>query len=220
MHYPNGCVYTGNFVNGQRHGRGRMEFPNLDVYDGEFLNGLPNGEGSYFYFNCKVTVSGTFANGKIQSGEIVTRSGCRLTTEFSQGAPQGKATYRMNGLRQDGRHVDVRGDTEETRPEKIETPEDPEASIIDEAAGDTARLQRLREDEAREREAEADEPENAEEGDEAEKPDPREKELRALKPSDAYVRRTIDSTLVQNSEAWKTIKPKWVPDSLPTADDE
>lgn len=215
MWYTNGSVYTGDWVAGHREGKGRMEFPNLDVYEGEFRAGLPNGEGSYFYFSSKTTVRGTFKDGHVQRGEIITSTGVRLETEFRCGTPYGNGVYHANGMRQEGRHVDPRGDAA-TEPVRAE-PEDPEASIEREAAEDAERLRKIREDEAREREAEEPEPEPeaGEEGAEAEKPDPREKELRELKPPEGYVRRTLTDALVQNAEQWPVVKPQWIPNAMP-----
>ena len=41
----NGNVYIGPHVDGDPHGRGRMEYPNGDVYEGDFERGLPHGQG-------------------------------------------------------------------------------------------------------------------------------------------------------------------------------
>lgn len=43
--YDDGCVYTGEIVNGKRHGKGNMIWPNGTVYDGCWQNDLRSGKG-------------------------------------------------------------------------------------------------------------------------------------------------------------------------------
>ena len=45
--YEDGREYTGEFVNGLPHGKGRMLFTNMDIYDGEWEKGVMNGKGVY-----------------------------------------------------------------------------------------------------------------------------------------------------------------------------
>ena len=47
--YPNKDIYEGEFVDGQREGRGTLFYVNGDRYTGEFNNGLFEGFGLYSY---------------------------------------------------------------------------------------------------------------------------------------------------------------------------
>lgn len=43
--WPNGDVYTGNFWEGRRHGKGSMKFANGNRYDGQWKDDLFSGLG-------------------------------------------------------------------------------------------------------------------------------------------------------------------------------
>ena len=58
IRYNDGCVYTGQVVNGKRHGFGKMTWPSGDVYEGDFDNDTIHGKGKY-----------TFAKGTVFEGE-------------------------------------------------------------------------------------------------------------------------------------------------------
>lgn len=57
--YGNGDKYTGEFVNGQFHGKGIYTYANGDKYEGEFVNGKFTGRGNF-----------TCSNGKRFSGNL------------------------------------------------------------------------------------------------------------------------------------------------------
>ena len=46
-----GSYYDGNWVNGKRHGNGKMFFSDKSVYDGEWENDKQNGDGRLFLPN-------------------------------------------------------------------------------------------------------------------------------------------------------------------------
>jgi uncharacterized protein (TIGR02145 family) len=56
-------TYTGNFINGDRAGKGKMVYKNGRTYEGEWANGLPNGQGQLKQAN------GTIQQGKFIDGE-------------------------------------------------------------------------------------------------------------------------------------------------------
>ena len=47
----NGRRYTGEFVQGKRHGKGEMTFPNGDKYTGDWNEGRRTGHGLYLFAN-------------------------------------------------------------------------------------------------------------------------------------------------------------------------
>jgi len=56
--YPNGCVYTGFWSNGKRDGVGKMVYADRgDVYEGEWMNDCRHGRGIYFRADGRADVS-------------------------------------------------------------------------------------------------------------------------------------------------------------------
>ena len=51
MMKANGRRYTGEFVQGKRHGKGEMTFPNGDKYTGDWNEGRRTGHGLYLFAN-------------------------------------------------------------------------------------------------------------------------------------------------------------------------
>ena len=70
----NGWIYTGEWLKGQRHGKGRLTM-NEDFYEGEFKNSSFDGQGTYFYED------GTYEKGKWVQGR---REGYGITN-YSNG---------------------------------------------------------------------------------------------------------------------------------------
>ena len=56
--------YEGEYVNGKRHGNGRMVFPNGDIYHGQWTENQMHGEGTYVYKASGDIYSGSFENGR------------------------------------------------------------------------------------------------------------------------------------------------------------
>ncbi len=89
--FSNGGIYTGQFVNGKRHGQGSQKWPNGDSYNGAWANGKTNGMGTY-----------TWANGDSYTG--MTRDGKAYgqgTKKFANGDSYtgAWADDRYNGYR-------------------------------------------------------------------------------------------------------------------------
>ncbi|KAK7198289.1 MORN repeat [Novymonas esmeraldas] len=59
LHYANGVVYEGEWLNGERHGLGVCFYPSGNIFVGQFRAGLMDGEGTMF-----------FATGECFSGEF------------------------------------------------------------------------------------------------------------------------------------------------------
>ena len=85
-------VYEGTFLNGRKHGRGRLQFANGDVYEGDFKNGLIDGTGEYQFVSGDVYV-GDYLNG-VQHGMgiVVYADGQRYEGTFANGVPHGQGT--------------------------------------------------------------------------------------------------------------------------------
>ena len=56
--FENGDIYTGSFLDGEKHGHGLLETRSKRTYDGGWANDVPHGFGT-----------NTFPNGKIYKGE-------------------------------------------------------------------------------------------------------------------------------------------------------
>ena len=56
--FDNGDIYTGDFLDGKKHGHGLLKTPTKRTYDGDWEDDLPHGYGM-----------NTFPNGKIYRGE-------------------------------------------------------------------------------------------------------------------------------------------------------
>lgn len=63
IRYGDGCVYTGQVVNGKRNGRGTMTWPSGEVYEGDFVDNKPHGRGKCTWPNGNV-YEGDWRDGK------------------------------------------------------------------------------------------------------------------------------------------------------------
>ena len=91
--YANGERYIGDFVDGKRHGNGRMEYQNGDVYVGGYNMGKRHGEGTMTYADGRV-YSGEWEN-SIKSGRGTFRqvNGEEYIGSFAGGTFEGNGTY-------------------------------------------------------------------------------------------------------------------------------
>ena len=64
--------YSGNFVQGARHGKGHLTYANGDIYEGDFEQGLPNGQGTFTELATGNVYEGGWKAGK-KFGEGITR---------------------------------------------------------------------------------------------------------------------------------------------------
>jgi hypothetical protein len=132
--YSNGDVYSGNFVNGQRSGRGKMIYANGDtfdgfwfennkkegtqtnleygyVYTGSFVNEAREGKG-IMKFNSGKVLDGIFVSNKFISGKLITAEGYIYEGYFTnlELNGEGKFTYdifSVEGLWKDNKIIDV-----------------------------------------------------------------------------------------------------------------
>ncbi|KAJ5398300.1 hypothetical protein N7509_006413 [Penicillium cosmopolitanum] len=59
-----GTVYEGDFVFGRRHGQGKMEYPTGDTYDGDWVEDVRHGQGTYIEKNTGNKYVGGYKDGK------------------------------------------------------------------------------------------------------------------------------------------------------------
>lgn len=59
-----GTVYEGDFVFGRRHGRGKMEYPTGDTYDGDWVEDVRHGQGTYIEKKTGNKYVGGYKDGK------------------------------------------------------------------------------------------------------------------------------------------------------------
>ena len=57
-------IYEGEYLNGERNGKGKEYFENRLKYEGEYLNGERNGKGKEYDDNGKLIFEGEFVNGQ------------------------------------------------------------------------------------------------------------------------------------------------------------
>ena len=93
-------VYTGDFVDGMRSGKGKYQH-NGSVYTGDFERGLYHGHGKYYYADTGRTYEGQFANNHPSGrGIMVWSDGSRYEGTFVKGKMEGSGTQQhANGNR-------------------------------------------------------------------------------------------------------------------------
>jgi hypothetical protein len=73
--HTDGNTYTGMFVQGRKHGRGKNTFSNGNVYEGEFKNDVIEGEGAMFYPEDQNRFEGTWKSGSWWNGRLIDSHG-------------------------------------------------------------------------------------------------------------------------------------------------
>ena len=99
--------YDGWYVNGKRHGCGKMLYENGDEYEGEWENGKKHGEGKYTWkeggegnFSC---YDGSWENDKRQGyGKMTYKNGDKYTGNWKNDRFEGRGVYEW----EDGRKYD------------------------------------------------------------------------------------------------------------------
>jgi hypothetical protein len=59
-----GTVYEGDFIFGRRHGQGKMEYPTGDTYDGDWVEDVRHGQGTYIEKKTGNKYVGGYKDGK------------------------------------------------------------------------------------------------------------------------------------------------------------
>ena len=142
-------TYTGEFLDGLRHGKGVHCFSNGDVYDGEWVKGIWTGTGKYTWSSGEVyegewsnalrhgqgtmtwkngaTYTGEWKNGKCNGYGVMTYAdGSRYEGEFKNDKRHGDGTYYYT----DGSSQTGRWENDKLVEEKNEEEEDPGFEVI------------------------------------------------------------------------------------------
>jgi hypothetical protein len=123
--------YEGQYVEGRKHGVGKLALPNGDRYHGSFAADAFEGEGSYFYANGDIysgawkagekvgagtflaardesQLIGTWAKGQMVTGKWVLKDGTSWHGTFKASQPLGRGVfYFPSGLAQEGEYVQI-----------------------------------------------------------------------------------------------------------------
>ena len=94
MTYPNGDCYHGLWEAGKRHGDGTYAYANGDFYSGGWDNDKKHGEGSYEYAKDGSQMIGTWKEGKYTEGKWVYPNGS-YQGSFKEGKFVGKGTFEF-----------------------------------------------------------------------------------------------------------------------------
>ena len=112
IRYDDGCVYTGQVVNGKRNGKGKYTWGKDsqwagDVYDGDFVNEQFHGKGRYV-FRGGCVYEGDYVNGKrTGKGTLTWPSGDIYEGDWRDDKRNGKGTMTLtNGNIYEGDFVD------------------------------------------------------------------------------------------------------------------
>mmetsp|Transcript_24710 Transcript_24710/g.68930 ORF Transcript_24710/g.68930 Transcript_24710/m.68930 type:complete len:289 (-) Transcript_24710:256-1122(-) len=89
-------VYSGDWHNEMRHGKGMFQFSNGDWYEGEWYENKANGEGSFFSKGMSTYVGGWEADLKTGAGVETYEDGTVYEGNFKQGYRHGKGKLRWS----------------------------------------------------------------------------------------------------------------------------
>lgn len=96
IRYADGSVYTGEVVNGKRHGKGRLTWPSGDTYEGDFTNDIIHGKGKYTYAD-GTAFEGEWRDGKRTGwGKYIWPNGSRFEGELVNEVIHGRGKYIFN----------------------------------------------------------------------------------------------------------------------------
>ena len=101
--YADGSIYTGNFVDGKRRGRGKLVTYRKEIFDGEWMNDLPNGKGDMIYASGETYTGGWYDGNKNGKGFLKNSDGEEYKGEFMNNIYQGRGKLKMlNGIVYEG----------------------------------------------------------------------------------------------------------------------
>ncbi|NXP38390.1 RSPH1 protein, partial [Leiothrix lutea] len=124
--YPDGSKYAGDWVHDQRQGYGEYLYANGDTYTGEWANNKRHGQGTYIYKETGSKYVGCWVNG-IQDGpaELIHRN-YRFKGRFLNGKPLGRGKFIFDiGCEQHGEYIQPVQEKEEEEEEEAPLPLEP-----------------------------------------------------------------------------------------------
>lgn len=89
----NGNVYTGGFLNGLYHGKGKFMWTSGDFYEGDYANGKRTGNGKYVWSNGDVYEGGFMDNFRNGKGKLTWKNGDVYEGDFVSGKRTGKGRF-------------------------------------------------------------------------------------------------------------------------------
>lgn len=101
-----GFKYTGEYQDGNMHGKGNLTFASGDNYEGEFADNKPHGKGVYKFANGDSYIGEMKAGLLTGRGLFTTRDGDTIDGQFTDGKASGKGIYKFaSGDRYEGELV-------------------------------------------------------------------------------------------------------------------
>ncbi|NWS03469.1 RSPH1 protein, partial [Motacilla alba] len=124
--YPDGSKYAGDWVHDQRQGFGEYLYANGDTYTGEWANNKRHGQGTYVYKDTGSKYVGYWVDG-IQNGpaELI-HLNHRFKGRFLNGKPSGRGKFIFDiGCEQHGEYIQPVQEKEEEEEEEPPLPLEP-----------------------------------------------------------------------------------------------
>ncbi|EQC35550.1 hypothetical protein SDRG_06840 [Saprolegnia diclina VS20] len=110
MQFPNGDVYHGQWANDIIDGQGTLMYKNGDIFSGTYIAGIKEGNGTYEYAADKSQLVGTWVQNTIIEGKWLFKDGGYYTGHFENAMPIGQCIMQLpNGLKQEGVYAKVEG---------------------------------------------------------------------------------------------------------------
>lgn len=110
MVFPNGDTYHGEWQRDKMHGDGSYVYANGDIFSGKFAHGIRMGKGTYEFAADKSLLVGNWADNVITDGKWMFKDGGSYVGRFEGGKPIGSCMFKFpSGLQQDGEFVKVSG---------------------------------------------------------------------------------------------------------------
>ncbi len=88
--YVSGATYTGETLNGLRHGKGKYVWPDGEFYEGDWANNVRHGKGKYSYANGNVYVGDFLEDSITGKGRMEYHDGRVYDGDWVQGLKHGK----------------------------------------------------------------------------------------------------------------------------------
>ena len=81
-YYRNQLIFEGEYLNGQRNGKGKEYYRNQLIFEGEYLNGKRNGKGKEFYDTGGISFEGEYLYGYKRKGTFYAYKKMEYEGEF------------------------------------------------------------------------------------------------------------------------------------------